>query len=233
MAGHSLGEYTAAAAVGALPIEDGMRLVARRGQLMRNIRSSTEAWPRSSASTGPRSRSCPPRRRRTGSWRRPTSPSGCVVGRGGRGPASRRARAERGGQESCTPAGRRRVSQPHDEARAGGARAGHGLDPLERSSGAAGEQRQRHPHHHGRAGSAGSDRSDSPARLWVDCVATLRANGCRTFLELRSPGACSASSCFRSMATPRCSPPTRPRSCRPSPLRGGATRNRGSRLDGG
>lgn len=34
VAGHSLGEYTAAVACGALGVEDGMRLVARRGALM-------------------------------------------------------------------------------------------------------------------------------------------------------------------------------------------------------
>jgi [acyl-carrier-protein] S-malonyltransferase len=39
VAGHSLGEYTAAVAAGSLPSEDGMRLVARRGRLMAEIQS--------------------------------------------------------------------------------------------------------------------------------------------------------------------------------------------------
>lgn len=41
LAGHSLGEYTAAAASGALPLKDGMRLVARRGKLMAEIQATT------------------------------------------------------------------------------------------------------------------------------------------------------------------------------------------------
>jgi [acyl-carrier-protein] S-malonyltransferase len=39
VAGHSLGEYTAAVASGALGIDDGMRLVAERGRLMASIQS--------------------------------------------------------------------------------------------------------------------------------------------------------------------------------------------------
>jgi [acyl-carrier-protein] S-malonyltransferase len=39
VAGHSLGEYTAAVASGALDPEDGMRLVARRGRLMAEIQA--------------------------------------------------------------------------------------------------------------------------------------------------------------------------------------------------
>jgi [acyl-carrier-protein] S-malonyltransferase len=40
VAGHSLGEYTAAVASGAISAEDGIRLVAKRGKLMAEIQSS-------------------------------------------------------------------------------------------------------------------------------------------------------------------------------------------------
>jgi [acyl-carrier-protein] S-malonyltransferase len=39
--GHSLGEYTAAVAAGALAVEDGMSLVSRRGRLMAEVQSVT------------------------------------------------------------------------------------------------------------------------------------------------------------------------------------------------
>ena len=39
MAGHSLGEYTAAVGAGALAADDGMRLVCERGRLMAAIQS--------------------------------------------------------------------------------------------------------------------------------------------------------------------------------------------------
>ena len=39
VAGHSLGEYTAAVASGALAVDDGMKLVSRRGRLMADIQS--------------------------------------------------------------------------------------------------------------------------------------------------------------------------------------------------
>lgn len=41
MGGHSLGEYTAAVASGALALEDGMELVCRRGRLMAEVQSIT------------------------------------------------------------------------------------------------------------------------------------------------------------------------------------------------
>ncbi len=51
-AGHSFGEFTALAAVGALSFEDGLRLVRERGRLMKQAGSSTPArWRRCWRST--------------------------------------------------------------------------------------------------------------------------------------------------------------------------------------
>ena len=43
-AGFSLGEYTALVAAGILSVEDGIRLVRRRGQLMQQAADSMAAW---------------------------------------------------------------------------------------------------------------------------------------------------------------------------------------------
>jgi [acyl-carrier-protein] S-malonyltransferase len=66
-AGHSLGEYTALTAAGALGFEDGVRLVVERGEAMHHAAEEQRGrWPRSSGPTtttsrppasGPRARS--------------------------------------------------------------------------------------------------------------------------------------------------------------------------------
>jgi [acyl-carrier-protein] S-malonyltransferase len=71
VAGHSLGEYTALVAAGALAFKDAVPLVRFRAQAMQEpCRWARAAWPRSSASTTTRCARCAPKRRKR-AWSKP------------------------------------------------------------------------------------------------------------------------------------------------------------------
>ncbi len=192
VAGHSLGEYTAAVAAGAVSLDDGMQLVSLRGQLMAGAQSerpggmaavigleaaALEELCRQASEAGPVA---------PANYNTPDADGRLRRRRGRRAAAG----ARRGGRraEGRAAAGRRRLPQRADAADAGshgGARCSPSTwsDPdVPMASNASGgivstgeEVRQ-----------ALVDQIASPVR-WVDCVRALSASGVTTFLEL-GPG---------------------------------------------
>ena len=136
VAGHSLGEYTAAVVSGALVAEDGMRLVSRRGQLMAGIQSERPgAMARDHRPPSERVRSCarrPPTRARSHPANLNTPAQ--IVCSGEDAAVGQAARAGRaGGRGQGGPAeGGRRLPQRADGAGPGADGAGDGRRRVER-----------------------------------------------------------------------------------------------------
>ncbi len=191
VAGHSLGEYTAAAAVGALPIEDGMRLVARRGQLMADIQSHV---PGGMAAIVGLDRAAVEELCAAAAQDGVVAPANLntpeqIVVSGEEAGVLRvvelalSAGAKKAVRLRVGAAFHSRMMKPVQEELAQVMDSIRWSDPqVPLASNASGTLITTGE----RVRQALIDQIASPV-LWVDCVATLRANGCRTFLEL-GPG---------------------------------------------
>jgi [acyl-carrier-protein] S-malonyltransferase len=190
VAGHSLGEYTAAVVSGALGIDDGMRLVSRRGRLMAEIQSERPGAMAAIIGLGPE---------RVSELCAQASEAGLVAPANLNTPAQIVCSGEEQGVlkliELAEAAGAERAIR----LKVGAAFHSALMEPVQRQMAEAMEGVQwsdpRTPLVGNASGALRTTADEvrealiaqiaSPV-LWVDCVRTLRREGCDKFLELGS-----------------------------------------------
>jgi [acyl-carrier-protein] S-malonyltransferase len=190
VAGHSLGEYTAAVASGALGVEDGMRLVALRGRLMAEIQSERPGAMAAVLGLGPEL---------VGELCAQASSVGSVA------PANLNTPSQivcSGEEDAVMKLIELAESAGADKAvrlQVGAAFHSELMEPVQKSMQAAMEDVDWKDPHTPLVGNATGtvkgtadevrvaliDQIASPV-LWIECVRTLRREGCQTFLELGS-----------------------------------------------
>jgi [acyl-carrier-protein] S-malonyltransferase len=191
VAGHSLGEYTAAASCGALGIDDGMRVVAERGRLMQGIQSERPGA--MAAVIGLDAE-------RVEELCRQASEAGLVAPANLNSPSQTVASGEEAGVERLIELAQEAGAKRALRLRVGAAFHSKLMEPVqarleEVTSGLDWSEAEvpLAANFSGELVSAGEDvrraliaQIASPVR-WVDCVKTLSGAGCTTFLEL-GPG---------------------------------------------
>ena len=190
VAGHSLGEYTAAVVSGALGVQDGMRLVARRGRLMAEIQSERPGAMAAIIGLSPeRVQELCAEASGTG----PVSPANLNT------PAQIVCSGEESAVLKLIELAERAGADKAIRLKVGAAFHSTLMEPVQRQMAEAMEAVEwKDPDTPLVANASGAVKSTaddvrealiaqiaSPV-LWIDCVRTLRSEGCDTFLELGS-----------------------------------------------
>jgi [acyl-carrier-protein] S-malonyltransferase len=190
VAGHSLGEYTAAVASGALGWEDGMRLVARRGRLMAEIQSERP---------GAMAAIIGLPHERVQELCSEASEAGSVAPANLNTPSQIVCSGEEGAVVRLLELAEEAGAEKAIRLKVGAAFHSELMEPVQRQMAEAMEAVQWSDPHTPMVGNATGELKTTAgdvrqalvdqiasAVLWVDCVRTLTGEGCDTFLELGS-----------------------------------------------
>jgi [acyl-carrier-protein] S-malonyltransferase len=190
VAGHSLGEYTAAVFAGAVPVDDGMRLVARRGRLMADIQSERPGAMAAIMGLHPE---------QVEELCREASSSGTVSPANLNTPSQIVCSGEEGAVQALIELAERAGAKRAVRLNVGAAFHSALMEPVQRKMAEAmNEVQWSDPKPPLVANASGEVVASGPGVrdaliaqitspvLWIDCIRTLRREGCDTFLELGS-----------------------------------------------